>query len=128
MLEQMISPEGTFPAIGRSIAYRFGAFQLLAQIALMNELPDEITPEQVRCALTAVLKRFTSSGNMFDENSWLRIGFLDSQPHLAEYYISTGSLYLCCAMFLPLGLPETHRFLSAADVPWSAKVMWNAEP
>jgi hypothetical protein len=28
--ERLISPEGTFPAIGRSLAYRFGAFHLLA--------------------------------------------------------------------------------------------------
>ena len=34
-----ISPEGTFPAIGRSIAYRFGALQLLAQMALRRDLP-----------------------------------------------------------------------------------------
>ena len=32
--ERLISPEGTFPAIGRSLPYRFGAFQLLAQMAL----------------------------------------------------------------------------------------------
>ena len=31
--ERLISPEGTFPAIGRSLCYRTGAFQLLAQIA-----------------------------------------------------------------------------------------------
>ena len=30
--ERLIAPDGTFPAIGRSIAYRFGAFHLLAQI------------------------------------------------------------------------------------------------
>ena len=30
--ERLIAPEGTFPPIGRSIAYRFGAFHLLAQI------------------------------------------------------------------------------------------------
>ena len=30
--ERLISPEGTFPPIGRSLAYRFGAFQLLGQM------------------------------------------------------------------------------------------------
>src|SRR6188768_830196 len=34
ILERLIAPDGTFPAIGRSIAYRCGAFQLLAQMAL----------------------------------------------------------------------------------------------
>ena len=28
--ERLISPEGTYPPIGRSLAYRFGAFQLLS--------------------------------------------------------------------------------------------------
>jgi hypothetical protein len=36
--ERLISPEGTFPAIGRSLPYRFGAFQLLAQMALQHRL------------------------------------------------------------------------------------------
>ena len=55
--ERLISPEGTFPAIGRSICYRTGAFQLLAQIALWNELPAPLTGPRVRAALTAVMKR-----------------------------------------------------------------------
>jgi hypothetical protein len=33
VLERGISPEGTFPLYGRSIVYRFVAFQLLAQVA-----------------------------------------------------------------------------------------------
>ncbi|MGH9722415.1 MAG: DUF2264 domain-containing protein [Bryobacteraceae bacterium] len=33
--ERLIGPDGAFPAIGRSLAYRFGAFQLLAQMALL---------------------------------------------------------------------------------------------
>ena len=55
--EKMISPEGTYPIIGRSVAYRFGAFQALSQVALRKELPLYIAPGQVRCALTAVMKR-----------------------------------------------------------------------
>ena len=31
--ERLIAPDGTFPAVGRSIAYRSGAFQVLAQLA-----------------------------------------------------------------------------------------------
>jgi len=32
--ERLISPEGTYPITGRSIAYRFGAFQVLAKMSL----------------------------------------------------------------------------------------------
>ena len=45
--ERLISPEGTFPPIGRSLPYRFGAFQLLGQIALMEQLPEGVSP--ARC-------------------------------------------------------------------------------
>jgi len=46
--ERLISPEGTYPPIGRSMIYRFGAFQLLSQITLQKNLPAEISPAQVR--------------------------------------------------------------------------------
>ena len=57
ILERLVAPDGTFPAVGRSIAYRFGAFQLLAQMALRKALPEEVTPAQVRGALTAIIRR-----------------------------------------------------------------------
>ncbi len=55
VLERGISPEGAFPLYGRSIVYRFGAFHLLAQIALERRLAAPLTPPSVRCALTTVL-------------------------------------------------------------------------
>jgi hypothetical protein len=61
ILERLIAPDGTFPAVGRSIAYRFGALQLLAQMALRKALPAEVAPAQVRGALTAVIRRSTTS-------------------------------------------------------------------
>ena len=41
--ERLISPEGTFPAIGRSLSYRYGAFQHLAEMALRRQLPEGVT-------------------------------------------------------------------------------------
>src|SRR3954469_12379070 len=112
--ERLISPEGTFPAIGRSLAYRFGAFHLLSAMALRKELPEGLAPEQVRSALTAVIRRMTEAPGTFDRNGWLRIGFCGHQPSIGEAYISTGSLYLCSAVFLPLGLPSADAFWSGA--------------
>ncbi len=37
-LERMISPEATYPVVGRSIVYRFGAFHALSQIALLDKI------------------------------------------------------------------------------------------
>src|SRR5437764_2327442 len=122
--ERLISPEGTFPAIGRSLAYRFGAFHLLANMALRKQLPDGVAPEQVRSALTAVMKRMAEAPGTFDRNGWLQIGFCGHQPSIGEPYLSTGSLYLCSAVFLPLGLPASDPFWSAAEKPWTAKQIW----
>jgi len=84
--ERLISPEGTFPPIGRSLAYRFGAFQLLAQMALRHELPDGLSPAQVRSALTAVMRRMIEAPGTFDAGGWLTIGFCGHQPHIGEGY------------------------------------------
>src|SRR4051812_34147554 len=123
--ERLISPEGTFPAIGRSLAYRFGAFHLLATIALRRELPDHLAPEQVRAALTAVIRRMIETSGTFDQNGWLRIGFCGHQPSIGETYISTGSLYLCSAAFFPPAPPAADVFWSGPAKPWTAKQAWS---
>jgi hypothetical protein len=123
--ERLISPEGTFPAIGRSIAYRFGAFQLLAQMALRRQLPDGVAAEQVRSALTAVIRRMIEAPGTFDSQGWLTIGFCGHQPNAGEGYISTGSLYLCAAALLPLGLPVSDPFWAGPAKPWSAQKIWS---
>ena len=125
ILERLISPEGTFPPIGRSIAYRFGAFQVLAQQALLRELPAPLVPAQVRGALTAVIRRSIEAPGTFDDDGWLRIGFCGHQPEVGEGYISTGSLYLCAVGLLPLGLPEADEFWTAAPVPWTGARAWS---
>jgi len=125
--ERMISPEATFPAIGRSLTYRFGAFHLLSDISLRRELPEGVTPEQVRCALTAVMRRMIERPGTFDAKGWLTIGFAGHQPGLGETYISTGSLYLCSAAWLPLGLPASDVFWSGDPKPWTEVKVWGGE-
>jgi hypothetical protein len=126
--ERLISPEGTFPPIGRSLCYRFGAFHLLAEIALRRKLPEGVSPEQVRSALTAVMRRMIEAPGTFDEQGWLTVGFQGHQPSIAESYISTGSCYLCSAAWLPLGLPASDPFWSGAATPWTSKKIWSGEP
>ena len=119
--ERLISPEGTFPAVGRSIAYRCGAFHLLAQMALLKERPA------ARSALTAVIRRTLDAPGTFDANGWLTVGLCGHQPHLGESYISTGSLYLCATALLPLGLPPADPFWSAPAEDWTARRIWRGE-
>lgn len=125
ILERLIGPDGSYPVVGRSITYRFGAFQLLSQLALQHRLGEEgPSPAQVRCGLTAVLRRVMTAPGLFDASGWLQPGVYGLQPNLAEGYINTGSLYLCCAFFLPLGLPDSDPFWAMPDEPWTAKRVW----
>jgi hypothetical protein len=125
--ERLISPEGTYPAIGRSLAYRFGAFQVLALMALRKQLPDRVAPEQARCALTAVIRKSIEARGTFDSHGWLTIGFHGHQPSIGETYISTGSLYLCSAGLLPLGLNASDPFWSGPPKKWTAQKLFDGE-
>ncbi|MCR4853113.1 MAG: DUF2264 domain-containing protein [Prevotella sp.] len=124
-LERMISPEGSYPVTGRSIVYRFGSFHALADAAYLHILPADVSPAQVRCGLTAVIKRQLSQPRTFDENGWLRVGYTGSQIRMSEDYINTGSLYLITSAFLPLGLPATDAFWASPARDWTAKKAWN---
>jgi hypothetical protein len=124
ILERNIASDGSFPALGRSITYRCGAFHLLADAALRHLIPANLPPEQVRCALGAVIGRTLGAPGTYDESGWLRIGLAGHQPSLGETYISTGSLYLSTAAFLPLGLPPSDRFWTGATRPWTSQRVW----
>ncbi len=125
--ERMISPEGTFPIMGRSMTYRIGAFQALAQVSLMEKLPKALEPAQVRCAFTAMMHQLFDVKETFDEEGWLQLGLAGHQPTIADTYTSTGSLYLCTTGFLALGLPATNIFWAAPPADWTSKKGWSGQ-
>jgi hypothetical protein len=125
--ERMIHIDGSWPVLGRSITYRCGAFHLLADISLRQKLPAAVTPAQVRGALGAAIDRSLAAPNTFDNRGWLRIGLAGHQPGLGESYISTGSLYLCTNVFLPLGLKSANAFWAGPAAPWTAKKIWSGQ-
>ncbi|HKJ90999.1 MAG TPA: DUF2264 domain-containing protein [Oceanipulchritudo sp.] len=127
ILERQISPEGTFPPVGRSLAYRFGAFQALAQAACMDLLPPDIQPAQVRCALTAVIQRLAEAPGTFTEKGFLTIGFAGHQPDIGEPYITSASAYLCATVLLPLALAPSHPFWRDPDADWTSRRLFNGE-
>ena len=125
--ERLISPEGTFPVMGRSAAYRFAALQSLAQAALRKRLPEGLAPGAVRGALDAVIRRMTEAPGTFDDHGWLRIGIVGAQPASAEVYINTGSIYLCTVGLLQLGLPASDEFWTAPSAAWTQRRIWSGE-
>ncbi|MBP6023419.1 DUF2264 domain-containing protein [Ferruginibacter sp.] len=125
--ERLINTDGSFPVTGRSITYRGGAFHHLANMALQQQLPQDLTAAQVRCALTAVLKKTMDAPATFNDKGWLNIGLAGWQPGLAEGYINTGSIYLCTQIFLPLGLSPADDFWTKPDAPWTAVKIWSGQ-
>ncbi len=122
--ERLISPEGTFPCVGRSICYRFGAFHSLAHTSYYHRLPESLSAGQVRSALTSVIRRQLSTKGNFDKDGWLTVGFSGHQLKMSETYINTGSTYLCMSVFLPLGLPSTDAFWTEPFTPWTNLKAW----
>jgi hypothetical protein len=125
--ERNINTDGSYPITGRSITYRGGVFHHLADMALRKNLPQSLMPSQIRSALTAVIKKTLDAPNTFTKDGWLNIGVSGSQPGLGEFYITTGSLYLCTEIFLPLGLPDSDEFWSAPAAPWTAVKVWSGQ-
>ncbi len=128
ILERLISPEGAFPPVGRSITYRLAVFQPLALLAWKYELPETLSNGQVRSAMTAVMKRMFSTKENFNEGGFLQLGFVGHQPGISDYYTNNGSLYLTSLGFLTLGLPASHSFWTDAPQPWTSKKAWGGEP
>jgi hypothetical protein len=121
----MIAPDGSSAdrrsiacASAPSICWRNGAASVAAR---------RRRPEQVRSALTAVIRRTIEAPGTFDDLGWLRIGFCGHQPGIGETYISTGSLYLCAMGLLPLGLPESDPFWSGPPLPWTSVKAWSGQ-
>jgi hypothetical protein len=127
VLESLISPEGTFPVIGRSSAYRFAAFYHLGYMALHKNLPDKLELGAVRGGITAVVRHMAERTGTFDEEGWLNLGAVGSQPGIRDPYNATGSLYLCLTGLVHLGLPPDDPFWTAPAASWTQKRIWAGE-
>ena len=122
--ERSINPDGSFPVFGRSIVYRSGAFHHLADMVLRKKLPPSLKPGQVRAGLFAVIQKTLDAPGTFSDDGWLNIGLCGHQTEIADFYINTGSLYLCSTIFLPLGLPADDPFWTDRDEAWTSKKVW----
>ncbi len=127
LIERLISPEGTFPAVGRSMTYRMGSFQSLALAAWKYELPKNLSNGGVRNALTHIMKNMFSVDGNFGKSDFLQLGFVGHQPELADYYTNNGSLYITSLVFLPLGLSADAPFWTDSAEEWTSQKAWKGK-
>ena len=128
ILERFISPEGTFPVIGRSTPYRMAAMQPLALMAWYQKLPQDLSNGQVRAALTQVMHRMFDQQQNYNDAGYLTIGFCGHQPETADWYTNNGSLYMTSLAFMPLGLAADHPFWTDKAEPWTQVKAWGGQP
>ena len=127
-LERFVSPEGTFPTIGRSLTYRTAAFQPLALLAWKKKLPETLPEGQVRAALMAVHRAIFTNPTNFTTDGFLTIGFAGARPEIGDRYSNNGSMYITSESFLALGLPATDSFWTAPAQDWTAKKAFANQP
>jgi hypothetical protein len=127
-LERFISPQGTFPPIGRSLTYRTAAFQPLALLAWRKQLPASLPEGQVRAALMAAHRAVWSAPSNFTPDGFLTIGFVGHQPALGDSYSNNGSMYIASEGLLALGLPADDSFWTSAAQDWTQKKAFAGQP
>lgn len=127
-IERLISPEGKFPAFGRSIIYRMGVFQTLALSAWKYGLPKYLTYGGVRSALTKIMNNMFNIDGNFNEGGFLTLGFVGHQPNISNTYSNNGSTYMTSLVFLPLGLSSNHLFWTDSPKLWTSQKAWSGQP
>jgi len=124
VLENLVAPDGSFIAMGRSLTYRCGVYHLLAQLAWQKRLPNSISQATAREVLFAVTEK-TLTPESYRDDGFLNIGINSHQPEFGETYVCTGSLYMAAAVFLPLGIPEEDSFWSSPAQQWTQRRIWS---
>ena len=126
-LERLISPEGKFPAFGRSIVYRLGVFQTLSLSIWKYGLPKPLINGGVRSALTKIMVNMFSVKGNFNKKGFLTLGFVGHQRKVANKYSNNGSTYITARIFLALGLPANDPFWIDKPKEWTSQKAWSGK-
>jgi len=106
---------GSYPAWGRSIVYRFAAIACFATGYLMNIAP--MSPGALRRLASGNLKYFYDNECFDPHEHFLRQGFHGDFPPAAEAYISPGSPSWACHGLFALAFDADDLFWTAREEP-----------
>ena len=105
---------GSYPAWGRSIVYRFAALAPFALGHFLGIAPQD--PGLLRRISSGCIRYFYDHG-MFDPENFICQGFHGDFPPAGEAYISPGSPYWCCHGLFALALDQDDPFWTAVESP-----------
>ena len=106
---------GSYPAWGRSIVYRFAAVAPLGVGHFLEIAPEE--PGLLRRVSSGCIRYFYERGLFDPEGHFVRQGYHGDFPAAGEGYISPGSPYWCCHGLFPLTFDRDDPFWTATESP-----------
>jgi hypothetical protein len=106
---------GSCPAWGRSIVYRFAAVAPFAVGHFLKIAPDD--PGLLRRVSSGCIRYFYDRGLFDPEDHFVRQGYHGEFPPAGEAYISPGSPYWCCHGLFGLTLDCDDQFWTAVESP-----------
>jgi hypothetical protein len=106
---------GSYPAWGRSIVYRFAALAGFQTGHLLKFAPAD--PGLLRRVSSGCIRYFYEHGFFDPERHFVRQGFHGDFPLAGEAYISPGSPYWCCHGLFALAFPADDLFWTAVESP-----------
>ena len=107
----MFDADGSVPAFGRSLSYRFAESAYFAAVAYASCDVD------LGLARRIIVKNvsYFMDNMIMPESGVLPTGYLYESVGLAENYTSSGGAYWCAKTFLVLDLPDDHPFWTADE-------------
>ncbi len=106
---------GSYPAWGRSIVYRFAALAPFAVGHFLKIAPDD--PGLLRRVSSGCIRYFHDRGLFEPEEHFVRQGYHGNFPAAGEAYISPGSPYWCCHGLFALTFDRDDPFWTATETP-----------
>jgi hypothetical protein len=106
---------GSYPAWGRSIVYRFAALAPFAVGHFLNIAPDD--PGLLRRVSSGCIRYFYDRGLLDPDDHFVRQGYHGDFPPAGEAYISPGSPYWCCHGLFALTFDSDDPFWTATESP-----------
>ena len=106
---------GSYPAWGRSLVYRFAALAPFAVGHFLNIAPAD--PGLLRRVSSGCIRYFYDHGLFDPDGHFVRQGFHGDFPPAGEAYISPGSPYWCCHGLFALTLDKDDPFWTAVESP-----------
>lgn len=106
---------GSFPAWGRSIVYRFAALAPFSVGHFLRIAPED--PGLLRRLSSGCIRYFYDHGLFDPEEHFVRQGYHGDFPPAGEAYISPGSPYWCCHGLFALTFDRDDPFWTAVESP-----------